>query len=90
MSIEIKEQEYPKWFKGERYAEGATVENRFSGEKYELNRIELSIYDFIIGSSLALEMGIFKGESSHVVKEMHDGLDWFRKNNLKAYMVLLD
>jgi hypothetical protein len=36
----------PKWFKGELYEEGATVQNRFSGEEYELNALELSMYDF--------------------------------------------
>ena len=90
MSIKIREQEYPKWFKGERYIEGAIVKNPFSGEEYELNRIELSMYDFVKGAEIALELGIFKGEASHIVKEMHDGLYWFRKNNLEAYMILLD
>ena len=35
MSTRIKEQQLPKWFKGELYEEGATVRNRFSGEEYE-------------------------------------------------------
>ena len=77
----------PKWFKGELYEEGATVQNRFSGEEYELNALELSMYDFVMGATIMMEMGITNPSS---VKELQKGLDWFRKNNSKAYMVLLD
>ena len=77
----------PKWFKGELYEEGATVRNRFSGEEYELNNIELSMYDFVMGATIIMEMGMTNPSS---VKELKKGLDWFRKNNSKAYMVLLD
>ena len=55
MKIKNKQQ-LPKWFRGELYEEGATVRNRFSGEEYELNNVELSMYDFIIGSTMVLEM----------------------------------
>jgi len=78
----------PSWFHGELYEEGGTVQNRFSGEKYELNNIELSMYDFIMGATITAEMGIFNTE--HHIKELRQGLDWFRKHNPKAYMVLLD
>ncbi len=81
-------QELPKWFRGELYKEGATVRNRFSGEEYELNNVELSMYDFIIGSSMVLEMA--SGYRHTDVNELRKGLDWFRKHNPKAYMVLLD
>ena len=78
----------PSWFEGELYEEGGTVRNRFSGEEYELNNVELSMYDFIIGSTMVLEMA---GGYKHTdVQELRKGLDWFRKNNPKAYMVLLD
>ena len=85
----IKEkQKLPKWFKGELYEEGATVRNRFSGEEYELNAMELSMYDFVIGSTIVLEMA---GGYNHTdVSELRKGLDWFRMNNAEAYMVLLD
>ena len=78
----------PSWFHGELYEEGGTVQNRFTGEKYELNNIELSMYDFIMGATITAEMGIFNTE--HHIKELRQGLDWFRKHNPKAYMVLLD
>ena len=49
----IKEkQKLPKWFNGELYEEGATVQNRFSGEECELNAMELSMYDFVMGSTI--------------------------------------
>ena len=41
----MKKQELPKWFRGELYDKGDTVRNRFSGEKYKLNNVELSMYD---------------------------------------------
>jgi hypothetical protein len=85
----IKEkQKLPKWFNGELYEEGATVRNRFSGEECELNNIELSMYDFVMGSTMVLEMG---GGYKHTsVDLLRKGLDWFRKNNPSAYMTLLD
>ena len=85
----IKEkQQLPKWFNGELYEEGDTVKNRFSGEEYELNNVELSMYDFIMGATIVLEMA---GGYKHTnVDELRKGLDWFRKKNPKAYMVLLD
>ena len=86
-------QQLPKWFNGELYEEGATVRNRFSGEEYELNAMELSMYDFVMGSVIMSEMGMdaygFAPEH-RIVKNLRKGLDWFRKNNAEAYMVLLD
>ena len=83
-----KEQKLPKWFNGELYKEGGTVQNRFSGEEYELNNMELSMYDFVMGATMCCEMGIFN--TPQHVKDLRRGLDWFRTNNSKAYMVLLD
>jgi hypothetical protein len=86
--MKIKEQKLPSWFEGELYEEGGTVQNRFTGEKYELNNVELSMYDFIMGATITAEMGIFNTE--HHIKELRKGLDWFRKHNAEAYMILLD
>ena len=83
-----KEQKLPKWFDGQVYDEGATVANRFTGEKYELNNIELSMYDLVMGASIMAEMGV--NVSPNIVKDLRRGLDWFRTHNAKAYMVLLD
>jgi len=85
--VETK-QKLPKWFNGELYKEGATVQNRFSGEECELNAMELSMYDFVIGATQLAEMGVFN--TAHHIKELRKGLDWFRQNNSQAYMTLLD
>ena len=83
----MKKQKLPKWFKGELYGEGDTVRNRFSGEEYKLNNVELSMYDFVMGCSILTEMG---NHDTKLVTELRKGLDWFRMNNAEAYMVLLD
>ena len=81
-------QQLPKWFKGELYEKGAVVRNRFGGGEIELNNIELSMYDFVIGSSIIMEMS---GGYEHTdVNLLRKGLDWFRTHNSEAYMVLLD
>ena len=80
-------QQLPKWFNGELYKEGATVQNRFSGEEYELNNIELSMYDYIMGATTMMEMGM---HHDSMITDLRKGLDWFRMNNAEAYMVLLD
>jgi len=79
----------PKWFKGELYNEGDIVKNPFSGEEYKLNNVELSMYDFIIGSQMVFEMSP-RTVTKQKVTDFQKGLDWFRKNNAEAYMVLLD
>ena len=79
----------PAWFNGSQYIKGDTVKNRFSGEEYELNATELSMYDFIVGSQMVMEMTP-KMITPKAVKDFQKGLDWFRANNSEAYMVLLD
>jgi|TARA_R100000084_G_C4508422_1_gene81372 hypothetical protein len=87
MSTKIK-QELPKWFKGQVYEEGAVVQNPFSGEECKLNNIELSMYDFIVGAQMCFDMGMPLDDK--ILKEFHKGLRWFSKNNIDAYMKLLD
>lgn len=77
--MKSKIQKLPKWFNGTIYEEGETVTNPFSGESYELNNLELSMYDLIIGSQLVEKYDLTR-----------KGLDWFRTNNAKGYMILLD
>ena len=79
----------PAWFKGECYTHGDTVRNPFSGGEYELTGPELSMYDFIIGSQMVMEMTP-KAVTPQAVKDFQKGLDWFRTKNAKAYMALLD
>jgi|TARA_R110002020_G_scaffold157945_1_gene340954 hypothetical protein len=61
------------------YDKGAKVQNRFGGDSIELNALELSIYDTIIGC-----------EQFGKYDQVRLGLDWFAKFSPKAYMVLLD
>ena len=86
MKAKLKvKQQLPKWFKGELYEKGDVVRNRFGGGEIELNNVELSMYDFVIGATIIMEMGL----DTDIVN-LRKGLDWFRKNNSEAYMVLLD
>ena len=78
----------PEWFDGEIYKEGGTVTNRFSGEEYVLTTEELSMYDFIMGATLVMEMNV--KYDTQMIADLRKGLEWFRENNSKAYMVLLD
>ena len=83
-----KKQKIPEWFNGQVYKEGAEVTNRFGGDSCYLNNVELSVYDYIIGASDMVELGIFNTPKH--IQDLRKGLDWFRENNTKAYMALLD
>ena len=84
----------PKWFNGTIYDTGETVTNPFSGEEYKLTNLELSMYDFIMGAQMTFAVHQEKQPnipiSEKLIKDFEKGLDWFRKNNSEAYMVLLD
>ena len=85
---ELDKQKLPKWFTGQLYKEGAEVTNRFGGDSCYLSNIELSMYDFIMGATMVMELN--KSYRHGMVVELRKGLDWFRKNNSEAYMILLD
>jgi hypothetical protein len=74
--------------------QGRTEErrNRFNGESIMLTKEEARRHDCIFLAEIMATLedktkGV--GESKHW-QIMRDHLDWFRKNNAKAYMVLLD
>tara|TARA_A100001391_G_scaffold195347_1_gene172576 strand:- start:232 stop:519 length:288 start_codon:yes stop_codon:yes gene_type:complete len=87
-------QKVPKWFEGEVYDEGAVVRNPYSGAECELNALELSIYDMIMGAQMFIEMryhgDMLDERTAPMQKDMRKGLDWFRTHNAEAYMILLD
>ena len=69
-----------------------TRRNRFTGESIELTEEEAIKHDQIFYHEVLAtledkELG--EGASKHW-QEMRNLLDWFMKNNAKAYMVLLD
>jgi len=61
------------------YPKGAEVTNPYSGESIQLNGLELSIYDLLIGC-----------ERHQMWDEFYLCRDWFMKNNINAYMTLID
>ena len=66
--------------------------NRFNGESIMLTKQEAKIHDEIFMHELMATLEdktLGTGASKHWQK-VRDHLDWFRKNNAKAYMVLLD
>ena len=66
--------------------------NRFSGESIMLTKEEARIHDCIFLAEIMATLEDKtkgEGESKHW-QIMRDHLNWFRKNNAKAYMVLLD
>ena len=79
MRIKLLKDKHPFNQEIQIYTKGAVVENRFGGDRIQLNALELSIYDTILGC-----------EQFQDYKNVRLGLDWFMKFNAKAYMVLLD
>jgi hypothetical protein len=66
--------------------------NRFSGESIMLTKEEAIIHDriFINELTATLEDKELGYGGSKLWKKVRADLDWFRKNNAEAYMVLLD
>jgi|TARA_R110000822_G_scaffold42543_4_gene115603 hypothetical protein len=87
--MKTKEQVVPKWFEGIIYEEGCKVTNQISRQSFELNALELSIYDFIMGSNVVFAMSAGVDGTKHA-KNYRKALSWFRVNNSDAYYVLLD
>ena len=66
--------------------------NRFNGESVMLTKEEADKHDALFMHELMAtieDKTLGTGASKHWQK-MRDHLDWFAKNNAKAYMVLLD
>ena len=67
--------------------------NRFNGESVLLTKEEAEKYDAIINNEYAATMEDEDRDDvgiSSFWDLVRRDLDWFRKNNAKAYMVLLD
>jgi len=59
--------------------EPVEIANPYSGEKVMLQPDAVAVYDYIKGSEVLQQY-----------KAVRKGLDWFRKHEPDAYMVLLD
>ena len=66
--------------------------NRFSGQSIMLTKEEAIIHDriFINELTATLEDKELGYGGSKLWKKVRADLDWFRKNNAEAYMVLID
>ena len=66
--------------------------NRFTGQSIMLTKQEAEKHDaiFINELSATLEDKELGTGGSKLWDKVRKNLDWFRKNNAKAYMVLLD
>jgi len=62
-------------------------EYSFSGESYDLDAAETSMYDLIMGINY---VGDHRGWDDEMIELHQKALSWFRTVNPKAYMVLLD
>ncbi len=83
----LSQKPLPKWFDGRIYNEGGEVTNPYTDQSMKLTAEELSMYDFIKGAEF-----VMSGMSANtkIISQMRRGLDWFRRANPEAYMVLLD
>ena len=69
-----------------------TRSNRFNGQSVELTKEEAIIHDriFINELNATLEDKELGYGGSKLWDKVRADIDWFRKNNAEAYMVLLD
>jgi hypothetical protein len=85
-----KNQEVPNWFEGEIYPEGDIVRNPFSGVEFQLNNVELTIYDLLMGSQMLAESVTDNTVRENLYQNVRKCASWFEENNIKAYMALID
>ena len=84
-----KQTKIPKSYKGMMmFEKGATITNPYSSRSIYLNRVERSVYDALINTELCTQFGAFNNPKLYQIIE--DGRQWFIKNNIKAYGILID
>ena len=94
LSYMFQDMETQKEIKTPKFADNGdyTRRNRFNGESIELTKEEAIKHDAIfyheaVATLEDKEKGYGASKHWDIVRK---NLDWFRKNNAKAYMVLLD
>ena len=75
----MKNQKLPEWFNGNTYDEGDKIINPETNEELELNNLELSMYDFVMGSEMLIEMMGDKAPGSYI-KYRDEGLKWLKQS----------
>ena len=94
IKMKTNDTELPKWFNGVTYKEGDIVSNPFTGQQAILTPNELAMYDFIKGAEYTISVtyndDILDPTVARLANEMRKALDWFRKANARAYLILLD
>ena len=90
--MSTKTKKLPKWFNGHVGTQTENVTNPFTGISYILEPEEIAMYDYIMGLQYVIDLrgGLMDPRTIPLQKDLRKGLDWFRENNAKAYMVLLD
>ena len=94
LKLKVNDTELPKWFKGVVDKSGDLVANPFTGDQAIQTPNELAMYDFIKGAEYTISVtyndDILHPDVARLSNEMRKALDWFRKANARAYMILLD
>ena len=73
----MSKQKLPEWFNGITYDEGNKVINPETNEELKLDNLELSMYDFVMGS----EMLIGDKSPDLYIQYREEGLEWLKQSN---------
>lgn len=84
----MKKLDIPEWFDGQLYDKGKELKYYHNGQEFELNNIELSIYDFLMGCHyiLCLDPNSISEKNKNVFSK---SIKWFKENNPEAYTILI-
>lgn len=84
----MKKLDIPEWFDGQLYDNGEKVKNEKSGQEFELNNVELSIYDYLMGCHgiLCLSPSLLSEKNKN---NFSKSIEWFKENNPEAYSILI-
>lgn len=99
--METSKLNIPEWFDGTIGEENEFIKNPFTGDGIELNPLEVAIYDLTMGANHVAESMDRKFTQTMNSDDLNPnaqkywelvrkGISWFRENNAKAYMILLD
>ena len=76
----MSKQKLPEWFNGITYDEGNKIINPETNEELKLDNLELSMYDFVMGSEMLIEMMGDKSPDLYI-QYREEGLEWLKQSN---------